>query len=155
MTISGAWVRMGNEAQKVRKRSGYSADSRGGIRTRALLAGATLIVLGAMVVVLISGYQRSQRINRRKALQISEYGLLQSLTRLQEEPGWRTGIDRTAHLGGWYKVSMSLDEEGEAPVLTVRSVGHSGPSSRSQACVLVLSVEEGDSVWIQESLKQE
>jgi hypothetical protein len=117
---------------------------------------ATLVVLGVMVVALVRGFQSNLRVHRRKALQISEYGLLQSLNRLQEEPSWRAGIEKTSYLDGWYTVSLALEGRGDVPQLRVRSVGRSGVSSRVHECTLTLSInDEGDSTWVQQSLKQE
>ena len=127
----------------------------GGIKLRVLLAALTLVIVGTAVVVLVRSYQRDLRVHHREALQVSEDGLLRALEKLQQEPSWSAGFPKTEHPNGWYTVSMERKADGGRQEMTVIAEGHSGPAVRRQICVLHLKMHEVDSVWVQQSIRQD
>jgi hypothetical protein len=129
--------------------------SGGGVAIRVILALLTLVAVGIVVVFLVRSTQQKQQVHHRKALQISEFGLLEALQKLQENPSWRAGFPRTGYSDGWYAVDLTVVEEGDNDTLVVKSTGHSGPVSRYQISQLTLSLIQGDSIWVQRSLRQE
>ena len=127
----------------------------GGIGLRITLAVVTLILLVGGVIWVVRTFQETQQTHLRRATQISEDGLLQALQNLQESPSWRGPIGRTECEDGWYQVTVSRDDSAGRERLLLTSDGHSGSIVRRQICVLLLSINGSDSVWIQQSMKQE
>jgi hypothetical protein len=127
----------------------------GGIGLRIIIAVVSLAVLALVVVFVIGSFQKTQQTHLRRAGQISEYGLLQALDKLQNSPSWRAGIDKTAYEDGWYRVTCSGKDSSGTILLTVTAEGHSGQTMRKQISVLSLSISGTDSVWVQQNLKQE
>jgi hypothetical protein len=133
----------------------YSSGQQGGMGLRILIAFITLAILAAVVVVVVGSFQKTQQTHLRKATQISEYGLLQVLDKLQATPSWRAGFDKVSYEDGWYRVTCAEKDSSGTIMLTVASEGHSGPALRKQICVLSLSIVGPDSIWVQQSIKQE
>lgn len=138
-----------------RQRAFGSGTQRGGIRTLALVAVITLVLVGAVIGLVMNTYQRNQPVYRRKALIISDYGLQQTLEKLLAEPSWHEGFPRTDYLDGWFVVSMETHDSASVSSLAVVSDGHVGNQTRRQVCILQLSTDGGDSVWVQQDIRQE
>jgi hypothetical protein len=130
-------------------------NQNGGIKLLMILACVTLVLVGGGVFLLTRSYQKDQPVHRRKALQISEYGLLQALQQLQQQPSWHEGFDKTEYKDGWYTVTLQRSDSAGTPITTLVSTGYSGALSRRQICELYLSTDKKDSVWVQKSLRQE
>lgn len=128
---------------------------RGGFAVRLAGVLVTLAILIAVVVFLVPTFQNSQQTHRREALQCGEQGLLEALQRLEREPSWREGFRRSAVEGGFFEVSLTPGDSAGVPQLTVVSEGQSGTARRRQVCVLRLMIDKGDSVWVQQSVRQE
>jgi len=128
--------------------------NRGGLAVHVAVTVTTLAAVAVLVVFLVRHQQHSQQEHRRKALRICEDGLIVALERLQQEPSWREGIARTEHRDGWYAVAVS-SASGDPPGLEVVAQGHSGGVERRQLCTLRLVVDKGDSMWVQEQLREE
>ena len=97
--------------------------------------------------------QQDQEVLNRKAVETSEYGLLMALERLKGSPSWCEGLPRTAYESGWYAVSVKLQAGKDTTFLVVESVGHAGQVTRKQGCVLRLEKNNGDSVWVRQSIR--
>jgi hypothetical protein len=124
----------------------------GGLLVHSLVTVFTLLALAAVIFAVARTHQRNQTIHRRKALQICEDGLMVALQRLSEEPSWREGISRTEHGDGWYEVSVGTAPADSASRIRVVARGSCGRATRQQQCILELTAEDGDSVWVQMEL---
>lgn len=126
----------------------------GGFLLQAIIIAVTLLAASGVVLTLVRIHQRSQESHRRKALQISEDGLMLALDSLSKAPSWRSGIARTGHEGGSYEVRLR-ELAGSPLKLEVTAEGENGGVRRSQQCVLVLAAEGGDSVWMQAGMEEQ
>lgn len=119
----------------------------GGIAIRVMLICLSLAAITGSVVYLLNSQQKNEERYSRKAMEISEYGLMRVLEKLGHDPSWHGGFPKTSYEGGWYNAKMAPRVKGDTVMLAVESVGHMGTVSKKQECLLVLSVVNGDSVW--------
>jgi len=131
---------------------GASDGENGGVIFRVIAALVTLVVIGGAIFGLLSTHQQAQQTYHRKALEISEYGLMLALGKLHEEPSWRAGFPKTSYDDGWYKVRMSEKQQGEKIYLTITSEAGIGSSTDVKECVLSRSRSETDTAWVRESM---
>jgi type II secretory pathway component PulK len=124
----------------------------GGVSVRIVMAIATLVVVGVAIVFLLQTQQKNLQVHQRKALEISEYGLLQALQRLRQDPDWRAGLEKTAYNEGWYAVRIEPLRSHDGQRLRVISEGHSGAVSQEKIMVLAKEPLDGDSVWIRQEI---
>jgi hypothetical protein len=115
----------------------------------------TFLLLAAGVYAFVHSYQRTHAEQRRKALQICEDGLMVALHHLGESPSWRDGIPRTEHADGSYEVQVTVVEGAVPARIEIAAHGLSGKARRTQTCVLELSSSNGDSVWVQSSIREQ
>ncbi|MBD3239811.1 MAG: hypothetical protein GF331_04445 [Chitinivibrionales bacterium] len=132
----------------------HRRDQSGGFFLHVLAIAATLGVVAVLVVSLVRTHQRNQEMHRRHALRICEDGLMVALEQLQRTPSWREGIPRTAHREGWYRVAVE-ERADSVPKLLVIATGRSDGVQRQQECLLALYVDNGDSVWVQQSIREQ
>lgn len=130
------------------------SDQSGGFLLHVIVIAATLAVVAVMVVVLVRSHQRNQEMHRRKALRICEDGLMVAMERLQQAPSWRGGIPKTSHREGWYRVTVE-ERSDSVPKLMVTATGHSAGVQRRQESLLRLYIDSGDSVWVQQSIREQ
>jgi len=133
------------------KRSKYDCrrcGGMGGVGIRVLWICLSLGVIAGAVVWLLNSQQKNEERYSRKAMEISEYGLLRVMEKLGEKPSWNSGFSKTAYEGGWYSAKVYPRVKGDTVMLAVESVGRIGAVSKKQECLLVLSHVNGDSVWI-------
>lgn len=123
-------------------------DNTGGVRLRIVLAVATLVAVGAAVMVLLDAHQSRQRVHHRKAVELSEEGLMIALEELRRQPSRADGIPRTDHRGGWYEVRFHTERVGDTLMLKAVARGGSGSVVREKAMSLRLDTADGDSVWV-------
>jgi hypothetical protein len=123
----------------------------GGVGIRVLWIVASLFVIAGAVVWLANNQQKNEERFYRKALEISEYGLLAVMQKLGETPSWVGDFPKTPYEDGWYAAKVSRNTSSDTVFLRVESVGHIGPVSKKQQCVLKLSVVNGDSTWTRTS----
>ncbi len=124
----------------------------GGIRLRVLIVLLTLCIVGATIYQLLHTLGQNQQTNHRKALAISEYGLMMAL---QQEPAGATpprAIPKTAYDEGWYRVTTRQDTRDDTLFCTVTSIGKFGSATEQRECILRLTVEGPDSTWVRESM---
>jgi len=89
----------------------------------------------------------------RKAMEISEYGLLMALDRVRTYPSWTGGIDKTEFEGGAYAVKSERRVIHDTTFLILEAQGFIGTMSRSQKCILRLSIAGSDSTWVRQSIQ--
>lgn len=124
----------------------------GGVRTGILLAVITLVVAGAGVYAVLRTGQARQEEYHRKAVVISEEGLLRALEKIRDNPSWSEGFPRVPYEGGIYEVTLARAMKTDAVYLTVKSSGRIGKVQDVKECLLMLSVTGGDSVWVRQDM---
>lgn len=123
----------------------------GGVGIRVLWIVASLFIIAGAVVWLVNNQQKNEERFFRKALEISEYGLMAVMQKLGEKPSWAGDCPKTPCEDGWYTAKVLRYTSGDTVFLRVESIGHIGPVSKKQQCVLRLSIVKGDSAWIRTS----
>jgi hypothetical protein len=111
-----------------------------------------LLVIGGAMFGLLRTYGQKQQVYHRKALAISEYGLLVALQKIGEQPSWTKGFSEIPYEGGWYKVRIENLLEKDTLLLKIVSIGHYRSVSDSRQCILKLDTSGGDSVWVRQSM---
>ena len=129
-----------------------SSFERGGVLVRVAVACATLIVIGGAIIGTISSFQQKQQVYHRKALAISEYGLLMAFQKLQDEPSWVDGIEKTSYEDGWFTVKTRQYLQGDTIFLSIRSEGWYKSVSEAREFLLRLQNSEDDSIWVRHSM---
>jgi hypothetical protein len=127
-------------------------SQRGGVGIRIIFALITLLVIGAAIGYFLYDSQQQLKENHRKAGRISEYGLQTALEEIIAHPSWKTGFEKIPYDGGWYSVMLRTQTSNDTTLLNVTSEGHMGNASDARECLLALTVENGDSIWIQRSI---
>ncbi|NLE01461.1 MAG: hypothetical protein GX640_16465 [Fibrobacter sp.] len=136
------------------KISGVNLNSEtGGIILRIMFACATLVLIGIAIDSVLHNYQQSGQEEHRKALAISEYGLLVALQKITEHPSWRDGFEKTVYEDGWYRVEVRQNQNGDSLLLTIISHGGIGGVVETRECALMLDTSEGDSTWVRTSIQ--
>jgi hypothetical protein len=128
-------------------------NQHGGVGLRIIWLAATLVVVAAAIFWFLDKGQKNQEVLNRKAVEISEYGLLMALDRLKDSPSWSAGLPKTEYETGWYTVTVKGQASQDTTFLVVESVGHAGPVARKQGCVLRLAKNNNDSVWVRKGIK--
>ncbi|MBN1604670.1 MAG: hypothetical protein JW915_23880 [Chitinispirillaceae bacterium] len=126
------------------ERSGHSS---GGVILRIVIISATLLLIGITVVFLLKNFRNREEINGRKAMSISEYGLLQAMQKLNEQPGWRDGFNHIRFEDGWYSVTLKDEYSGDTLFLKVESNGQIGSIVDQRTVTLRRIVTGTDTIW--------
>jgi hypothetical protein len=129
------------------------AGQQGGVGARIIMIVATLAVVAAAIFWFLDSRQKNQEILNRKAVEISELGLLQALAHLKDNPSWTGTLPQTGCEGGWYDATARIRKSADTTFLEVVSQGHIGSVSRRQECVLRLTMTGNDSLWVRQSVK--
>lgn len=125
----------------------------GGVGARVIMLVATLAVVAAAIFWFLDSRQTNQETLNRKAVEISEFGLLQALAHLKENPSWTGTLPQTDYEGGWYSAAAVSRKSADTTFLEVASQGHIGSVSRKQDCVLRLAVTGNESLWVRLGVK--
>ena len=126
---------------------------RGGVGARIIMIVATLAVVAASIFWFLNSRQSNQETLNRKAVEISEYGLLQALEHLKGNPSWTGTLPRSDYDGGWYTATATLRKTADTVFLDIASQAHIGAVSYQQECMLRLSVTGSDSLWVRQGVK--
>ncbi len=129
-----------------RTRSPFRASS-GGVGFRVLLLIVSVVVIAAAIVFLLSTHQKNQERYSRKALEISEYGLMCVLETLGKKPSWTEGFTKIPYDDGWFSAKLLRHAKGDTLFCAVEATGHIGNVAKNSECLLKLSVANGDSTW--------
>jgi hypothetical protein len=128
------------------------SSQQGGVGIRVVFALITLCVIGAAIGYFLYDSQQQLKENYRKAGRISEYGLQTALEEINAHPSWKTGYEKIPYDDGWYSVMLRAQTRNDTALLNVTSEGHIGNASDARECLLALTIENGDSIWIQRSM---
>jgi hypothetical protein len=122
-------------------------SSVGGVGFRVLWIIVSVVVFGLAIVFLLSTHQNNQERYSRKALEISEYGLMCVLETLGKKPSWNEGFSKIPYEDGWFSASLVRHVKGDSLMCAVEATGHIGNVSNKSECLLKLSIVKGDSTW--------
>ncbi|MBN1308346.1 MAG: hypothetical protein JXA18_10545 [Chitinispirillaceae bacterium] len=126
---------------------------RGGVRLRAVIVLVTLCIVGGTIYGLLRQFGQNQQINHRKALKISEYGLMVALQKIHDGPLATDGIPRTGFEEGWYRISFNRYVRNDTVFLAVVSEGHAGSVMEKRECILRQNILGPDTLWVRESMR--
>lgn len=127
-------------------------NSSGGVRLRAVIVLITLCIVGATIYQLLHSFGQKQQVDHRKALAISEYGLMVALQQASTGSTLPAAIPKTDYDDGWYLVTTEKQLNNGVSFCTVTSQGHFGSVTERRTCVLRLEVSGDDSLWVRESM---
>ena len=130
-----------------------SVQQDGGIGIRILWIALTLALVTLAIFWLLDRNQEDIARHDRKAIELSEYGLLIALDHVRANPSWAGKIDKTEFEGGAYAVSSERRILHDTTFLILESQGFTGTISRSQKCILRLSITGSDSSWVRQSVQ--
>lgn len=131
----------------------FFTRQQGGVGARIIMIVATLAVVAVAIFLFLNGRQSNQETLNRKAVEISEFGLLQALARVKENPSWTGTLPQTNYEGGWYTATAVTRKKADTTFLDVVSHAYIGTISYRQECVLRLSVTGNDSLWVRQGVK--
>jgi hypothetical protein len=124
----------------------------GNVAIRILIVVLTLLVIGAAIFSVLNRFQEKQQVYHRKAMAISDYGLMMALQNLHINPSWRDGFKKTDHDNGWFKVEIRQESLGKNELMII-SEGHYHSVIDVKKWVLQLVIEGSDSSWIRAGVK--
>ncbi len=125
----------------------------GGVIFRVIVAFTTLIAIGALIYSLIQNYQQNGQEHHRKAIELSEYGMLLTLQKINEKPSWQEGYKKTSYESGFYSVELRPYLQDQALFMTIISRGYMNTVTEERQIVLRLQIEGTDSTWVPEQMR--
>jgi len=123
----------------------YTAN--GGVGIRILWIIVSLFIIASAIVALLGSQQRSAEKYSRKAMEISDYGLMCVLETLGKKPSWTGEFSKIPYGGGWYSAKLFRRVKGDTVLCMVETIGRIGAVSKKSECLLQLSIINGDSAW--------
>jgi uncharacterized protein YneF (UPF0154 family) len=130
-----------------KKASDPSHKVNGGVGIRILWIILSLIIIALAIGYFLGTQQKNQERYSRKAMEISEYGLMCVLETLEKKPSWTEGFAKIPSEGGWYSTKLSRRQKGDTTLCAIEAIGHIGGVSKRSECLLRLSIVNGDSTW--------
>ncbi|NLL13304.1 MAG: hypothetical protein GX267_07865 [Fibrobacter sp.] len=125
----------------------------GGVIFRIIAAFTTLIIIGALIYSLVQDYQQNGQEYHRKAIELSEYGMLLTLQKINEKPSWREGYKKTSYEDGFFSVELRPSLQEQTLFMTIVSRGYMNSVTEERQIVLMLQVEGNDSTWIPQQMR--
>lgn len=125
----------------------------GGVIFRIMAAFTTLIIIGALIYSLSQDYQQNGQEYHRKAIELSEYGMLLTLQKINEKPSWREGYKKTSYESGFFSVELRPCLQDQTLYMTIVSRGYMNSVTEERQIVLMLQVEGKDSTWIPQQMR--
>ncbi len=129
-----------------------SGSQNGGIIFRIVIAFTTLFLIGVVIYSLVQNYQQNGQEYHRKAIELSEYGMLLTLQKINEEPSWRSGFKKTNYENGTFTVDMRPRLQDNTLFMTIVSRGQINSVIEERQIVLKLQITADDSSWIPEEM---
>lgn len=126
--------------------------NKGGIGLRVCIVLVTLCIVGLAIYQLLHTLGQNQETDHRKALAISEYGLMVALQQIPDGATPPPAVPRTEYDEGWYKVTTSQQQRGDSLFCIITSFGHFGSATERRECILRLATTSSDSNWVRESM---
>lgn len=113
-------------------------NNKGIVVFRILIVFLTLLVVGFSIYGILRNVGQKQQVFHRKALAVSEYGLMKALQKVDTGIFEFSDIPKTECEDGWYSVSFKKFEKNDTVFLRIVSIGQVGPSSEKRECTLRL-----------------
>jgi hypothetical protein len=127
----------------------YKVDNcRGGVAVQILLVVVTLGIIAGIMVATLLREREKQQVYHRKVIAIAEYGLMEALQKINENPSWTGSDNKTEYDDGWYRVKVRSYTKSDTSFISIVSFAQVKSTSDSQKCILFRNVVDGDSVWI-------
>lgn len=130
----------------------FDIAQHGGIVFRVIIAFTTLLLIGAALYSIIMNYQENGQEYHRKAIEISEYGMLLSLQKINEKPSWRDGFKKTEYENGFFTVELHPHYHGQTLYMTIISRGELKSVVEERQIQLMLQVTGADSSWVPQTM---
>lgn len=125
----------------------------GGVILRSLIAVVTLAVIGTAIMVILNNYGQRQEVLHRKAIAISEYGLLVALQKIQASPDESAEQEKTVYDDGWFRVQQKQYEKRDTLFLKIVAEGHAGSVVERRECILSLDRTIKETRWVRQSMR--
>jgi hypothetical protein len=124
-------------------------DNRGGVLIRSIIVVITLMIVGAAIFGSLTTIGKNQQTYQRKALAVSEYGLMKALQKVKSGLIDFADIPKTECDAGWYSVSFKKYEKNDTIFLLIISRGIVGATTETRECTLRLDSFEAAPEWVQ------
>lgn len=121
----------------------------GGIVIRSIIVIITLIIVGAAIFGSLTSIGKNQQTFQRKALAVSEFGLMKALQRVKSGTVEFSDIPKTECDDGWYSVSFKKYEKNDSIFLLIISRGIVGATIETRECTLRLDNLDSAPEWVQ------
>lgn len=128
-------------------------DQNGGVVVRVIFITVSLILVAVAIFWFLQKGLEEQERQDRKAVEISEYGLLMALDKIRTVPSWCEHIGKTEYESGWYEVNIDRKVIHDTTFLFVESLGSMGALTKKQECMLRLEVNGSDSAWVRQTVR--
>ena len=134
---------------KTKEDDNNTTDSQhGGIIFRIIVAFTTLFLIGVVIYSLIQNFQQNGQEYHRKAIELSEYGMLLTLQKINESPSWREGFRKTSYENGFFAVDLRPYLQEQTLFMTIISRGQINSVTEERQIVLRLEIGGSDSSWV-------
>lgn len=125
----------------------------GGVILRSVIAVVTLAVIGTAIIFILKNYGQKQDVLHRKAIAISEYGLLVALQKIRVSPDESVVLEKTVYDDGWFRVQQKKYEKRDTLFLRIVAEGHAGSVVERRECVLSLDKTAANTRWVRQSMR--
>lgn len=116
---------------------------------RLVIVIITLLFVGIAIFGILSNLGQKQQVFHRKALAVSEYGLMKALQKVKTGKFDFDDIPQTECDEGWYSVSFNKYEKKDSIFLHIISKGQVGSISEKRECTLRLITIDPEPIWAQ------
>jgi len=87
---------------------------------------------------------------RRKAVELSDTGLMTVLSRLHEQPENLESVPVTTSANGWYRVTIEPDTtRRDSMQIHLETIGHYGMVTHKKKYRFRMTITENETVWVQ------
>lgn len=121
----------------------------GGIVIRSIIVLLTLLIVGISIFGLLNNVGKKQQIYHRKALAVSEYGLMKAMQKVKTGMFEFVDVPKTECDEGWYSISFKKFEKKDTVFLLIISRGFFGSTSETRECTLRLDKCDTVPTWVQ------
>lgn len=128
-------------------------NEEGKILVRIVIVVMTLLFVGIALFGILKNIGQKQQIYHRKALAVSEYGLMKALQKVESGIFEFSDIPKTDCEEGSYSVSFNKYEKNDTVFLHIISKGEVGSTSETRECTLKLINYEKKPVWEQHQMR--
>jgi len=120
----------------------------GGVVLRVIICAASLILAGTVITMFLKAFENKKAEDYRKALAISEYGLLRAFEMIHESPDWSEGFSKEPYEEGSFDVELERQTRDGVVYLRIVSRGTVGSVTLIEERTLRLETSEEGSVWV-------